>query len=68
MLLHPSTGKVIGTAGERITEKLAATMKKAKIEDVLVTPYISEEVEYLAADAEDRFVIAQVKCRDQRPF
>ena len=34
-------------------------MKKAKIDDVLITPFISEEVEYLAADAEDRFVIAQ---------
>jgi DNA-directed RNA polymerase subunit beta len=38
---------------------MATAMKKAKIEDVLVVPYISEEVEYLAADAEDRFVIAQ---------
>ncbi len=58
-VIHPSTEKVIAPAGERITEKLAAAMIKAKIKDILVTPYISEEVEYLAADAEDRFVIAQ---------
>lgn len=58
-VLHPSSKKVLGKAGERITEKMAAAMKKAKIDDVLITPFISEEVEYLAADAEDRFVIAQ---------
>ncbi len=56
---HPKTGKLIASAGDRITSKLATAMKKAKIDDVLVTPFISEEVEYLAADAEDRFVIAQ---------
>ena len=56
---HPNTKKVIAKAGERVTEKMAAAIKKAKIEHVLVVPYISEEVEYLAADAEDRFVIAQ---------
>jgi DNA-directed RNA polymerase subunit beta len=56
---HPSTNKVLGKAGERITDKMAAAIKKAKIDDVLVIPFISEEVEYLAADAEDRYVIAQ---------
>jgi len=58
-VLHPSSKKVLGKAGERITDKMAAAMKKAKIDIVLITPFISEEVEYLAADAEDRFVIAQ---------
>jgi DNA-directed RNA polymerase subunit beta len=50
---------VIGKSGERITDKMISAMKKAKVEEVLVIPYISEEVEYLAADAEDRYVIAQ---------
>jgi len=56
---HPTSGKVIASAGERVTEKMASAIVKAKIQNVLVTPFISEEVEYLAADAEDRFVIAQ---------
>ena len=58
-VIHPTSKKVIATAGERVTEKMASAMAKAKIEQVLVVPFISEEVEYLAADAEDRFVIAQ---------
>jgi len=56
---HPTSKKVIASAGERVTKKVASAIAKAKIQDVLVTPFISEEVEYLAADAEDRFVIAQ---------
>ena len=58
-VIHPTSKKVIAAAGERMTKKMASAMAKAKIEHVLVVPYISEEVEYLAADAEDRFVIAQ---------
>jgi DNA-directed RNA polymerase subunit beta len=58
-VISPSTNKPIAKAGERIDDKMISAMKKAKLEEVLVTPYISEEVEYLAADAEDRFVIAQ---------
>jgi DNA-directed RNA polymerase subunit beta len=58
-VIHPTSKKVIAAAGERVTEKKASAMAKAKIEHVLIVPFISEEVEYLAADAEDRFVIAQ---------
>ncbi|MCK4801476.1 MAG: DNA-directed RNA polymerase subunit beta, partial [Anaerolineales bacterium] len=65
---HPTSKKVLAKAEERVTDKMAATMKKAKIEDVLVTPYISEEVEYLAADAEDRFVIAQANAEINEHF
>ncbi len=58
-VVHPTSKKVIAAAGERVTDKMASAMKKAKIDHVLITPFISEEIEYLAADAEDRFVIAQ---------
>jgi DNA-directed RNA polymerase subunit beta len=58
-VIHPTSKKVIAAAGERVTKKMASAMAKAKIEHVLIVPFISEEVEYLAADAEDRFVIAQ---------
>lgn len=58
-VVHPTSKKVIAAAGERVTAKMASAMKKAKIDHVLITPFISEEIEYLAADAEDRFVIAQ---------
>ncbi len=67
-VLHPSSGKVLGKAGERITAKMAADIKKAKVEEVPVTPFISEEVEYLAADSEDRFVIAQANAEINEHF
>jgi len=51
-------GTVIVKTGERIDEK---TFKKlAKInKDVKIIPYVSNEIEYLSADAEDKYVIAQ---------
>ena len=53
-----SKGTVIVNAGERIDEK---TMKKlAKLgENIKIVPYVSNEIEYLSADAEDKYVIAQ---------
>ncbi len=56
---NPETDKVIANSGERISEDMDKEIKKAGVEKVLVTPFVSEEVEYLAADAEDRYVIAQ---------
>ena len=51
-------GTVIVKAGERIDEK--AFKKMAKIgKDVKIVPYVSNEIEYLSADAEDKYVIAQ---------
>ena len=58
-LAHPKSGEVIAKQGERIDEKLIKEIKKLKLPNVSVTPFISEEVEYLSADAEDKFVIAQ---------
>jgi DNA-directed RNA polymerase subunit beta len=57
--VSPEDDKVVVEAGERVTEKLAEKLKKAGLEEVAVVPYVSDEVEYLAADAEDRFIIAQ---------
>lgn len=51
-------GNVIVKAGERIDEQVFK--KLAKIgEDINIVPYVSNEIEYLSADAEDKFVIAQ---------
>ncbi|MBS3752051.1 MAG: DNA-directed RNA polymerase subunit beta [Anaerolineales bacterium] len=58
-VVHPEKDKVIAKEGERITEDMVKAMKKAKVEEIAVEPFVSEEVEYLAADAEDRYYIAQ---------
>ena len=58
-LANPDTGEIIGTEGEKITATMAAEISKLSAAQVLVVPFVTEEYEYLSADAEDRFVIAQ---------
>jgi len=53
------TGEVIAKEGDRITEQMLPAIKKLKKATIFVTPFVSEEVEYLSADAEDKWVIAQ---------
>jgi DNA-directed RNA polymerase subunit beta len=55
----PKTDEVIAASGERITKELAKKLAKLKQDVILVTPFISDIYEYLSADAEDKFVIAQ---------
>ncbi|MDD2694967.1 MAG: DNA-directed RNA polymerase subunit beta [Anaerolineales bacterium] len=58
-LLDPKRGEIVLKAGERITAKHIKLIKKLKLENVPIVPFISEDVEYLSADVEDRYVIAQ---------
>ncbi len=58
-ITDPETGKVIAEEGTRIDAKLAEKIRKLNIQQVLVVPFVSLETEYLSADVEDRFVIAQ---------
>ena len=55
----PKTDEVIAVSGERITPDLAKKIAKLDLDMVLVTPFVSDIYEYLSADAEDKFVIAQ---------
>jgi len=57
-LADPKSGKVIAEAGIRIDEKIAKSIKGFNRE-ILIAPYVSDIMEYLSADAEDKFVIAQ---------
>ena len=58
-LAEVESGKVIAKNGERITKAMLPAISKLKRASIFVTPFVSEEVEYLSADAEDKFVIAQ---------
>jgi len=51
--------EVIAKEGERITAKMLPAIKKTKKNTIFVVPFVSDEVEYLSADAEDKYVIAQ---------
>ncbi|NOZ00181.1 MAG: DNA-directed RNA polymerase subunit beta [Chloroflexi bacterium] len=57
-LTNPKTGTVILKDGERITAKNLKKIAKLK-QDIDVVPFVSDQNEYLSADAEDKFVIAQ---------
>jgi DNA-directed RNA polymerase subunit beta len=58
-LIHQKTKKVIGKAGERITKNMARSIPSSGKDEILIVPYVSDEREYLSADSEDKFVIAQ---------
>jgi DNA-directed RNA polymerase subunit beta len=53
------SGEIIAKEGERITAKMLSAIKKTKKTTIFIKPFVSDEVEYLSADAEDKFVIAQ---------
>jgi DNA-directed RNA polymerase subunit beta len=55
----PKTDEVIAASGERITKDLAKKLAKLKLDVILVTPFVSDIMNILSADAEDKFVIAQ---------
>ncbi len=51
--------KTIASDGDVVTDALIKKFKAMKLEQVPVVPFISGETEYLSADAEDNYVIAQ---------
>jgi len=53
------SGEVIANDGEQITAELIKDVKKNGIDKIAVQPFVSNEIEYLSADAEDKFNIAQ---------
>ncbi|MGH2454839.1 MAG: DNA-directed RNA polymerase subunit beta [Candidatus Limnocylindria bacterium] len=58
--LVPADGrKPIAKAGAAIDDKLWAAIKEHKLAAVRIRPVVSAEIEYLAADEEERFYIAQ---------
>jgi DNA-directed RNA polymerase subunit beta len=58
-LTDPESEKTLFTDGERITPEMAEKIAELDVKEVQVVPFVSEEVEYLSADEEDKYVIAQ---------
>ncbi|TMB56802.1 MAG: DNA-directed RNA polymerase subunit beta [Chloroflexi bacterium] len=54
-----SDGKAIARAGATIDDKTWAAIKENKFAAVRIRPIVSAEIEYLAADEEEKFYIAQ---------
>jgi len=55
----PDTGELIGQKGDRINEEMAKVISKLDSKEILVIPFVTEEIFYLSADVEDKFAIAQ---------
>ncbi len=54
---------IIAEEDDVVTAEIAEVFIKAGIEKVPVVPYVTEEIIYLSADAEDNFVIAQANAQ-----
>ncbi|MEA3406840.1 MAG: DNA-directed RNA polymerase subunit beta [Chloroflexota bacterium] len=58
-VVNPETGEVVADAGTVIDEALAEKMAEWDVEEYRVRPYVTDEVRFLSADEEERYVIAQ---------
>ncbi|NIN35641.1 MAG: hypothetical protein GTO60_11370, partial [Gammaproteobacteria bacterium] len=54
-----SKGTKIVKADTVVTPQIAARLAKLKARTVKVVPFVSDEIIYLPADEEDKFIIAQ---------
>jgi DNA-directed RNA polymerase subunit beta len=69
-IVDKKTGEVLVEAGNTISKEQAKAIKAAKIKDVPVVPFLTDEIEYMSADEEDRYTIAQANAQldDRRQF
>jgi DNA-directed RNA polymerase subunit beta len=58
-VVDPETGEVVLASGETITDKDFKNIKKLEVEQVDVVPFVTDEIQYLSADKEDKYSIAQ---------
>ncbi len=58
-LINPETGELIGSTEEPITPKIAEAITSSGVPEVLIVPFVSDDIEYFSADIEDKYVIAQ---------
>jgi len=58
-ILDPKSGATLVAEGEEITKDVLKKVAKLDLLEVPVIPFVSEEIYYLSADAEDRYTIAQ---------
>jgi len=58
-ILDPDTGETLAEAGTEINRALAEKIVRVPIKTIKIHAIVSQEVDYLSADEEDRFVIVQ---------
>ncbi len=66
-VVDPESGEVVVAAEDVITAELFQRIRELDIEQVEVLPFVTDEIQYLSADEEDKFSIAQASTQvDQR--
>ncbi|MCD6519964.1 MAG: DNA-directed RNA polymerase subunit beta [Anaerolineae bacterium] len=58
-VVDPETGEILADSGTIIDEALAERLAKLDKEEFRVQPYVTNEIVYLSADEEEKYVIAQ---------
>ena len=57
--IEDAKGKVVFEEGTILDAKIVGRLKRRSIKEVPVAPFATHEIEYLSADNEDKFIIAQ---------
>jgi len=58
-IVDPRTGETIAEEGTEITAALAERIAQLPLRRIQIRPVVSQEVDYLPADEEDKFIVAQ---------
>ncbi|MCU0494826.1 MAG: DNA-directed RNA polymerase subunit beta, partial [Chloroflexaceae bacterium] len=58
-IVDPASGETLAEAGTEINRSLAEKIVTLPIKSIKIVPIVSQEVDYLSADEEDRFVVVQ---------
>ncbi|HET6443464.1 MAG TPA: DNA-directed RNA polymerase subunit beta [candidate division Zixibacteria bacterium] len=58
-IVDPDSGEIIVDIGKKISRKHTEAIREAGIENVRVTPFLTDDILYMSADEEDRYTIAQ---------
>jgi DNA-directed RNA polymerase subunit beta len=58
-IVDPATGDLIAEAGKEINRTLAERIAATPLRTIKIRPIVSQEVDYLSADEEEKYVVAQ---------
>lgn len=58
-VVDPQSGEKIAAAGTDVDEALAKKIAALLAVDVSIVPFVSDEMEYMSADVEDKYIIGQ---------
>ncbi len=58
-IVDPANGDMIAEAGQEINRALAEQISGTPLKSIKIRPIVSQEVDYLSADEEEKYVVAQ---------